>query len=399
MSIPAVSGFALLCDKSGMVERVVYDELGVTESIRPGQHFPRLVDRGSLGKALNFLVAVQGRQAAFDWEINMPLRDRVIPLHFSGAEVDGRLLLVGARSHDDALKLYDEMALIANTEANTVRQALKDQIDRERSGAHTNDDLMDQLSRLNNELTGLQRELSKKNEELERLNVLKNQFLGMAAHDLRNPLGLIMAYSDFLIQEAGPQLGEEHNEFLDIIHNSSRFMLKLVNDLLDVSVIESGNLTLDLQGVDLAALVSQVVALNRSMAAKKQITIDLAAGEPLMVLCDPVKIEQVLNNLLTNAVKFSFPQTQIEIAVALVDQQAQITVRDHGQGIPPADLGKLFKPFSRTSVRTTGGEKSTGLGLLITRRIIEEHHGRIWVESEVGVGTAFHVALPLKEPS
>ena len=164
-------------------------------------------------------------------------------------------------------------------------------------------------------------------------------------------------------------------------------MLKLVNDLLDVSKIEAGSVNLELEPTDLAALLTQNTALNRVLASKRDIRLELevAADLPKMEL-DAAKIEQVLNNLLSNAVKFSSPGGVVSIRATHRDDIVSLSVADHGPGIPPDDMGKLFTAFGRTSVRSASGEKDTGLGLLIVKRILEAHHGGIRVESEPGKG-------------
>jgi signal transduction histidine kinase len=172
-------------------------------------------------------------------------------------------------------------------------------------------------------------------------------------------------------------------------------MLDLVNNLLDVAQIESGKLRLDLQLVDLIALVRRNIALNRVLAAKKQIEIEWAETPLPTVLFDAPKIEQVLNNLIGNAIKFSLPGTLIRVSVTRADPNVVLMVRDQGPGIPPNELVKLFKPFQKTSVKSTAGEKSTGLGLAIVKKIVEGHHGKIWIESQVGHGTTFFVSLPI----
>ncbi|MEI6315595.1 MAG: ATP-binding protein [Syntrophus sp. (in: bacteria)] len=249
----------------------------------------------------------------------------------------------------------------------------------------------------NNDLSNLSRELQKTNAELTKLNELKNQFLGMAAHDLRNPIGVILTYSDFLLEEAEGVLKEEHTQFLAIIRRSSEFMLSLLNDLLDIAKIESGRLDLELEPADLAALIRNNVLLNQSLADKKAIRIIFRDEAPLLaVLMDSMKIEQVLNNLITNAVKFSPPGTTVEVNISKSADQLTLSVRDEGQGIPEDERKKLFQPFSRTSVKSTGGEKSTGLGLAIVRKIVLGHGGKIGVDSEVGRGSTFYFTLPLK---
>ena len=247
----------------------------------------------------------------------------------------------------------------------------------------------------NNELSNLSRKLQKTNAELIKLNELKNQFLGMAAHDLRNPIGVILSYSDFLLEEAADVLKEEHAKFLAIIRKSSEFMLSLLDNLLDIAKIESGRLDLDLEPADLVALIQNNLMLNQSLADKKAIRIIFLSDAPLTtVLIDRTKIEQVLNNLISNAVKFSLPGTTVEVHISKNADHLTVSVRDEGQGIPEAERQKLFQPFSRTSVKSTGGEKSTGLGLAIVRKIVLGHGGKIGVDSEVGRGSTFYFTLP-----
>jgi len=283
---------------------------------------------------------------------------------------------------------------INNEQVNALRLALKDQAERALAQPDRDHGVYDELSRLNNELIDLQRELAKKNAELEHLNQQKNHFLGMAAHDLRNPLGVIMAFSEFLCEDIDP----ERNEFARIIHESSQFMLRLINDLLDVSAIESGQVRLDLEPIDLCALIKRNLNLNQHVAERKHITLHWTPPDTLpLLLADAGKLEQVLNNLISNAIKFSYPQSTVEISAAAEATRVVLAVRDHGQGIPADELGRLFKPFSRTSVKSTAGESSTGLGLSITRKIVVEHGGDIWVESAVDQGSTFYVALPVAD--
>jgi signal transduction histidine kinase len=230
-------------------------------------------------------------------------------------------------------------------------------------------------------------------EKLKALNEQKNKFLGMAAHDLRNPIGATLGYSEMLLEG---DLTEDDRTLVSKIEASSKFMLRLLNDLLDLSQIESGKLELHLEDVDLAALVKENAELNRIIAGKKNIKLDLiSTGEPPRVRADPSKIEQVLSNLISNAIKYSFPDTTIRVFLESKAGEAIVRVQDQGQGIPAAELSQLFQEFQKTSVQSTGGEKSTGLGLAIVKKVVEGHGGRIGVESEVGQGSTFYVSLPL----
>ncbi len=261
--------------------------------------------------------------------------------------------------------------------------------------ADRDDRYYDELSQLNNDLANAYRDLAKKSAELSRLNAQKNQFLGMAAHDLRNPLEVILTYSEFLLAEAAPQLDRDQAAFIATIRSSSEFMLHLVEDLLDLAKIESGRLELDLARADLAELAERNVAMNRVLAAKKGTGIELGIdGRPFPMLIDSPKVEQVLNNLIGNAVKFSPPGAAVEVRLCRQDGRVTIAVADHGPGVPPDELGKLFRPFERTRVRSTAGEKSTGLGLAIVKRIVEGHGGEIRVENGPERGATFVVALP-----
>ncbi|MBA3640673.1 MAG: response regulator [Acidobacteria bacterium] len=265
---------------------------------------------------------------------------------------------------------------------------------------HRDEASFDELSRVNNEFAHLQREMAKKNAELAKLIELKNRILGVAAHDLRTPLGVILSYADFLESDAAQTMDERQREFVTTIKRTSEFMLHMVTDLLDVTAIEGGKLTLDRQPTDLVELTRRNVKLNGVLSARKAIAIELEAPASLPeVAFDRGKIEQVLNNLISNAVKFSHRGRAVHVSITAADGVATVAVSDQGQGIPAADLSKLFKPFSKTSVQSTAGEPSTGLGLAIVRNIVEGHGGRIWVKSEVGRGSTFSFTLPLAEAS
>jgi signal transduction histidine kinase len=258
------------------------------------------------------------------------------------------------------------------------------------------DELKKSLITLNNDLNNLTRELQKKNVLLNKLNEQKNEFIGMAAHDLRNPISIIIGYCEFILDEAEDKLPELHLRFLKIILNSSEFMLKMLNELLDIAKIESGKLNLNREMIDPAKLIQGNVSLNRIIAEKKDIDINIEIFEGLPEInADPDKIEQVLNNLISNAIKFSGKATKITVSAFRSNGEITVMVKDEGQGISDEDKEKLFKPFSKFKTKSTGGERSTGLGLTITKKIIMGHGGKIWLESEVGKGTSFYFSLPV----
>ena len=267
-----------------------------------------------------------------------------------------------------------------------------------------NNDEMEEMRKtmisLNNELNNLTRELQKKNIQLDQLNQLKNQFLGMAAHDLRNPISSILTFSEFVLESDDYVISDDLRKILELIKTSSDFMLRLLEELLDVVKIESGKLQLNFENVCLEDFLRKNIELNALLADKKQIKIVLNIPQPLPnIAIDPIKIEQVLNNLISNAIKYSYMETTVTVSAFSTEQHVLISVKDQGQGIPENELNKIFVPFSKISVRGTAGEKSTGLGLSIVKRIVTGHLGRIWVESESGKGSCFYFTLPLKNIS
>jgi len=381
------SGLALLSDTHGTIVDVLHNPPELEIEVQKGKPFTRLVASGSLAKALSFLADIRSNGAAFEREINITTAGgiQIKTLRFVGGTVGETILIVGSEDFAVAQELYGEMMRINNEQTNTLRTLLKDQ--------SRGDNMYNELSYLNNELVAMQREIAKKNAELERLNREKNRFLGMAAHDLRNPLHTILGYSDFLMQISDQP---EQQEYLQIIHNVSQFMARLVDDLLDVAKIEAGDLQLAYNPVNLASLITHNAAINRPLAATKQIEIIYQLDETVpTALIDSAKMQQVLNNLISNAIKFSKSGNKVVIRLERAEENFLISVKDDGPGIAPEQQSRLFQPFQQGQVGTEG-EKSTGLGLAIVKRIVEGHGGKIWFESEPGQGTIFFVSIPLQ---
>jgi signal transduction histidine kinase len=241
----------------------------------------------------------------------------------------------------------------------------------------------------------LNEEVKARQIELERLNDEKNRLIGAVAHDLRNPLTVIMGVGDLLGLQLKDILSEKQLRHLERLKTSSIFMLNLINNMLDVRMIESGKLNLDVQETDIVDLVRQSVDLNNFLAGPKSITIHFTHKDPMPKLrIDPSRMEQVLNNVLFNAVKYSQEGSMVWVDITLSRPGVVISVKDEGVGIPAKEMGAIFDPFMKGSARPTAGEKSVGLGLAIVKKIVEGHDGSISVESTVGCGTTFFITLP-----
>jgi signal transduction histidine kinase len=240
------------------------------------------------------------------------------------------------------------------------------------------------------------RELRQRIEELQALNRLKDEFVGMAAHDLRSPLAVVEMYASFLLENPQVSLAPREREFLEVIKRQGRFMLNLINDLLDVTRIESGHLDLKAAPGDWVAFVRHNAGFNAALAARRGVSVEVEVDcpAPLVIPFDPNRMEQVLNNLVGNAVKFSPQGGAVVIRVGREGEFVRVSVTDQGPGIPAGEIPALFKPFYRGSAPLPPGERSSGLGLSIARRIVEEHGGAIGVESVVGHGSTFWFTLP-----
>jgi signal transduction histidine kinase len=233
--------------------------------------------------------------------------------------------------------------------------------------------------------------------QLSRANAAKTRFLGMAAHDLRNPLATIRGLAEFLLDGTVGALAPDQAELVELIHHTSQGMVTLVNDLLDLATIESGEFKLDSAPTRLADVVAQAVALTALASTRKRTRIEYERGKDApLIRVDACKVRQVIDNLLSNAVKYSPPGSTIRVAheVDATTGNQILRVRDQGPGIPEQERDRLFTDFGRLSNRPTGGEQSIGLGLAICRKIVESHRGSIAAENNPDGGCEFRVTLP-----
>ena len=234
-------------------------------------------------------------------------------------------------------------------------------------------------------------EINGKNIELQELNELKNKFLGIAAHDLRSPLTSVMGFTDLILELELEE--KEKKDYLITINRASKQMLALINDLLDVSAIESGKFEMNLRLGNLKEVVENRIKLISLSAQAKQIAIASTLEDVSEIEFDKNRISQVLDNLLNNAIKFSKPETTIHVSLNESGEKVSFYVRDEGPGIHKKEMDKIFASFEKLSNQPTAGEKSTGLGMAIVKKIVDAHKGYIEVHSEVGKGTEFRVSL------
>jgi signal transduction histidine kinase len=240
-------------------------------------------------------------------------------------------------------------------------------------------------------------ELSRKGRQLEVASEHKSQFLANMSHELRTPLNAIIGFSQVLRQGLFGPVNAKQEEYLDDILSSGHHLLSLINDVLDLSKVEAGQVELEVASFSLCEALERGVVMVREPATKHgvRLSLELAPGIDL-VEGDERRLRQVIFNLLSNAVKFTPEGGQVVVATASRDHEVLISVTDTGPGIPLEDHKRIFEEFQQTNVGVQQRE-GTGLGLALSKRLVELHGGRIWVESEPGHGSRFVFTLPAKE--
>jgi len=296
-----------------------------------------------------------------------------------------------------------------------LRERVADLEDANRTINELNENLQDrvaeataQLQARVRDLDDARNELQTGYERLQELDKLKSQFLSIASHELKTPITAMSGFVQIAVRRIKRRLGagrpDEANwrkeeetllEQLEVVQRQTGKLARLVDELLDVSRIESGRLELRVADVDLPELVAEVMRRHQLMATKHELRLQYDPDRKLGVRGDRDHLEQVLNNLIGNAMKYSPTGGVIDVTVARAgENEVELAVGDHGIGIRPGELARVFGLFYRSPDRDARDVGGMGLGLYITKEIVDRHNGRIWAESELGRGTTFHVALP-----
>jgi signal transduction histidine kinase len=247
----------------------------------------------------------------------------------------------------------------------------------------------------------LVRTLEDKSQQLEVASRHKSEFLANMSHELRTPLNAVIGFSDVLLEAMFGPINEKQREYLNDIRASGHHLLELLNDILDLSKVEAGQMDLRMSEFSLLEAIDHGLMTVRTRANNHKIVISVDAEEGVdRIEGDELRIKQVLWNLLSNAVKFTPDGGRVTVVARQVDDEAEVLVRDNGIGIPPEDHARIFDSFQQGGRRGPSPHiEGTGLGLTLSKRILELHGGRIWLESEVGVGSTFGFALPLRQPA
>lgn len=292
----------------------------------------------------------------------------------------------------------DEIGILVETFNYMVNEVAKSKMELEKE--------LTRRARLLEEREELVALLQRANKQLKELDTLKSAFIANMSHELRTPMNAIIGYTDLLLDEVDGPLNEDQKASLKKVSTNARHLLQLINDVLDISKIESGKIELRPREVDLKELIDGIMVTFEPIIAKKGLTFTLhidSGAEKIYV--DEDKTKQILINLISNAVKFTHEGGIVinaKVSERGMDSEGnpqfvQISVKDTGIGIKREDLDKIFDKFAQADVSTTRQYEGTGLGLSIVRGLVALHKGMVWAESEVGKGSTFYILLPFKK--
>ena len=242
---------------------------------------------------------------------------------------------------------------------------------------------------------GAQQALAEQNERLRELDRLKDEFIALVSHELRTPLTSIHGYLELVLDGGAGELGPEQQQFLSVVERNTKRLMQLVGDLLFMAQVEAGKLALDLEEVDLKEVLAECLEAAKPVADDRQVHLISDLAETPSMLGDRSRLAQVLDNLISNALKFTPASGRVSIRVSRTGRDAVVEVADTGVGIPADEQDRLFERFFRSSNATEQAIPGTGLGLTIAKTIVERHEGSIEIESAEGTGTTVRVLLPL----
>jgi signal transduction histidine kinase len=249
-----------------------------------------------------------------------------------------------------------------------------------------NKELQESLNRLNNSKV-----------ELEELQKQKDELFTMIIHDIKNPAALIKNLVQLL--RSYDLTATEQQEVIDDIVETTARIVSLSQEVSRVLALEGSRMTLDLEEVPINEIVEDIVRTNSINAEMKSIELVKELADDLPgVQVDPQKIGEILDNLISNAIKFTQKGGRVKVSSSFDGENVQIDISDNGLGLSESDINNAFQRGSRLSAKPTGSESSTGLGLWIVKKLIEAHHGHVWVKSALGKGSTFSISLPLKQP-
>jgi signal transduction histidine kinase len=388
---------ALCCSADGTIAKVLQNPLALKGRLTAGLPLASIAVADSRWKMLSFFQKIVESGAALNCELDVALERGILPISFSGCRASFGIVIIGFSESRLPKELRGRLVEMSSENCDYARNGHLKSATAQYGGTHPEAPTAeDQLARLNHALLRAQQELAEKKLELQRYKAGTFQELGMAVHGLRNPASSILSATEYLIEETADSLAQEQITLLQGVMQSSLFILQMIDELLQISSIECGKLKVDLRPTDLVSLVGQAVLLNEGNAARKGVRLDTSFESPAFVVhVDPIKMAQVIDNLVSNAIKFSHLGGRVKIRISATESTASVSVRDDGPGISANHIKTIFNLFQSGRKGSGLHQTGTGFGLAISKRLVEGQAGTIEVQSQLGRGSTFIVKLPM----
>lgn len=393
-------GLYLICNKKGQINDVLLDELDLIDKERLPVPFAEIIDKKSLKKAADFWAEIIQKEYIFEFEMYVKIEnEEPQPLKFSGGSFHDQVWVIAASHNKELQKMLNEMMLMNNEQQNLIRSAEKKLSKLTDSDEGTSLDVYDELTEMNNELMNAQRKLAKQNQEILQLNkelkIINEElehFAYSVSHDLKEPLRMVKSFMNRLSQKYGDSLDEKAKQYIFYAVDGAERMGELINDLLEYSRI--GRVNNQLEVTDLNELLEKVEKLNHSRL--EETGGRLSWDEMPQISCQKVPVHQLFNNLVSNSIKYRKEDESPEIFISYEDKPSEwlFSVADNGKGIDSEHHSAIFGLFRKVNEESITG---SGMGLAFCKKIVEQHGGKIWVESEKGKGSTFKFTI--KKPS
>jgi len=390
------NGLYLICNRKGQIDEVLFDDLGLIDKERLPFQFADIIDKESIAKATDFWNEILEKEFVLNVELYVKREEKEsIPLKFTAGSFHDRVWVIAASRNKVLEEMLNEMMLINNEQQNLIRSAEKKLSKLTGSRQEPTLDLYDELSGMNNELVNAQRKLAKQNQEILHLNKqLRDSnkeleyFAYSVSHDLKEPLRMVKSFMNRLDQKYGDSLDDKAKQYIYYAVDGAERMEVLINDLLEYSRIGRKNNQFEM--ADLSELLEKVEKLNRSRLEETGGRI--SRPEMPQIYCQKTPLQQLFNNLISNSIKYRINDESPEITISYKEKPNEwlFSVADNGKGIDPEYHSVIFDLFRKVDEESASG---SGMGLAICKKIVDQHGGKIWVESELGKGSTFYFTI------
>jgi signal transduction histidine kinase len=349
-----------------------------------------------LRKAARFLRTIRASRSALDWELHVALPHGVTSLFFSGCQTNDGLVIVGTKDALSVAAIPRQLLAAAEEAPTNLGQALLEIGARREAKVQAERTLKHQLAQLKQALAHGQSGPAESGAPRGKAGSKQVRLLEMAAHDLRNPISGVLAASQFLVEDAAGRLEEHHLALLRSIESSSRLMLRLLDDMVEIPAIDSKKLRMHFQPTDLRALVEQAVSVIRPMADHRRVPVEIKVdgGVPVMA-ADPVRMSEALHGLLASAVRWSRSGGRVEVMIGVRRDQAVVSVTNADPESSVEEMKRMLLPVDLGRLKGGLPEARTALTLASVKRTVEAHRGTIHVDTEADRGPTLTLTLPI----